>query len=216
MGRDLAPIRPQRKGSAIPSTRAGSRGKMGNPYSNRQESIVSISRKRKKALRRLQSDANQLWENQQILVGHAADVAREAGRQLGHLGREQVGPAVQDTYNRRVAPVIDQGARLGRHVVDDKVVPIVGGVVGSALTAWDVANAKRLGIEKDVRKAAKKAKKKVRKAVQPEKKGPGVGSVVAIVLGVAAAVGVLYAAWQALRADDELWVADDPLSAPDA
>jgi len=27
---------------------------------------------------------------------------------------------------------------------------------------------------------------------------------------------VLYAAWQALRADDELWVADDPLAAPDA
>jgi hypothetical protein len=33
---------------------------------------------------------------------------------------------------------------------------------------------------------------------------------------VAAAVGVLYAAWQTLRADDELWVADDPLRAPDA
>ena len=28
--------------------------------------------------------------------------------------------------------------------------------------------------------------------------------------------GVLYAAWQTLRADDELWVADDPLRAPDA
>ena len=27
---------------------------------------------------------------------------------------------------------------------------------------------------------------------------------------------VAYAAWQTLRADDELWVADDPLSAPDA
>jgi hypothetical protein len=49
-----------------------------------------------------------------------------------------------------------------------------------------------------------------------EPKGPGVGSVIAIILGAAAAVGVLYAAWQALRADDELWVADDPLSAPNA
>ena len=35
-------------------------------------------------------------------------------------------------------------------------------------------------------------------------------------LTVAAAAGVLYAAWQTLRADDELWVADDPLRAPDA
>lgn len=182
---------------------------MGNPYSKRQESIVSISRKRKKELRRLQKDANQLWENQQVIVGHAADVAREAGRQLGNFGREQVAPAVQHTYDRRVAPVVDQGVRFGKHVVDDKVVPIVGGVVGSALTAWDVANAKRHGIEK-------KIEKKVRKATKPQKKGPGIGSVIALVLGAAAAVGVLYAAWQALRADDELWVADDPLSAPEA
>jgi hypothetical protein len=174
---------------------------MGNPYSNGQESIVSLSRKRKKELRRLQNDATELWESQQVLVGHAADVAREASRQLGNLGREQVLPAVQDTYNRRVAPVVDRSVKIGRHVVDDKVVPIVGGVVGSALSAWDVANAKRHGI------VVKKA---------PVKKRQGIGSIIAIVLGAAAAVGVLYAAWQALRADDELWVADDPLSAPDA
>ncbi|WP_144875541.1 DNA helicase [Microbacterium sp. 1.5R] len=170
---------------------------------------MSISRKRKKELRRLQKEANQLWENQQVIVGHAADVAREAGRQLGHFGREQVGPAVQHTYDRRVAPVVDQSVRFGKHVVDDKVVPIVGGVVGSALTAWDVANAKRQGIEK-------KIEKKVRRATKSKKSGPGLGSIVAIVLGAAAAAGVLYAAWQALRADDELWVADDPLSAPEA
>jgi hypothetical protein len=41
------------------------------------------------------------------------------------------------------------------------------------------------------------------------------GAVIAIVLGGLAAAGVLYAAWQTLRADDELWVADDPLRAPD-
>jgi hypothetical protein len=178
---------------------------MGNPYSNGQESIVSLSRKRKKELRRLQNDANQLWENQQVLVGHAADVAREAGRQLGNINREQVVPVIQDTYNRRVAPVVDRGVKIGKHVVDDKFVPIVGGVVGSALTAWDVANAKRHGVAVQARKAT-----------APQKSGPGLGSVIAIILGAAAAVGVLYAAWQALRADDELWVADDPLSAPDA
>lgn len=177
---------------------------MGNPYSNGQESIVSLSRKRKKELRRLQDDANQLWESQQVIVGHAADVAREASRQLGNLGREQVLPVVQDTYNRRVAPVVDRGVKIGKHVVDDKVVPIVGGVVGTALSAWDVASAKRQGFSAP------------RVVAAPAKQGPGLGSVVAIILGVAAAVGVVYAAWQALRADDELWVADDPLSAPNA
>ncbi|WP_067196127.1 DNA helicase [Microbacterium sp. XT11] len=166
---------------------------------------MSVSRKRKKELRRLQKDATQLWENQQVLVGHAAEVAREAGRQLGNFNREQVIPVVQNTYNRKVAPVVDQGVRFGKHVVDDKVVPIVGGVVGTALSAWDVANAKRHGLPTPRGRVAAAAKK-----------GPGIGSIVAIVLGAAAAAGVLYAAWQALRADDELWVADDPLSAPDA
>lgn len=165
---------------------------------------MSMTRKRKKELRRLQHDATELWEHQQELVGHAAGIAREAGRQLGNVGREQVLPVVQDTYNRRVAPTLDRGAKFGRHVVDDKLVPIVGGVVGSALTAWDVANAKRQGLTVSQGRIVKK------------KKGPGLGSVVAIILGAAAAAGVLYAAWQALRTDDELWVADDPLSAPDA
>ncbi|WP_426186510.1 DNA helicase [Microbacterium sp. TWP3-1-2b2] len=165
---------------------------------------MSLTRKRKKELRRLRDNATELWESQQEVVGHAAEVAREASRQLAGVGREQVVPVVQDAYNRRVAPTVDRGVKFGRHVVDDKIVPIVGGVVGSALTAWDVANAKRQGLEFSHGRIVKK------------KQGPGIGSVIAIVLGAAAAVGVLYAAWQALRTDDELWVADDPLAAPDA
>lgn len=164
---------------------------------------MNLSRKRKKELRKLQDDAGHLWEAQQVLVGHAADIAREAGRQLGNFNREQIAPAVADTYNRRIAPTVDRGVRIGKHVVDDKVVPIVGGVVGTALSAWDVANAKRQGLVRRV-------------APAPKKKSMGLGSVVALVLGAAAAIGVLAAAWQALRADDELWVADDPLSTPNA
>ncbi|MGB4136844.1 MAG: DNA helicase [Microbacterium sp.] len=164
---------------------------------------VSLSRKRQKELRRLQEDAGKLWQSQQAVAGHAAEVAREAGRQLGHLGREQVMPVVQENYSRHVAPRVDSTVRFGKHVVDDKVVPIVGGVVGTALSAWDVANAKRHGYAHQV-------------VAAPAKQGPGLGRVIAVVLGVAAAVGVLAAAWQALRADDELWVADDPLSPPDA
>ncbi len=163
---------------------------------------MNVSRKRKRELRRLQNDAGRLWESQQELVGQAADIAREAGRQLGNFNREQVVPAVQDTYNRKLAPTVDRGVRFGRHVVDDKVVPVVGGVVGTALSAWDVANSKRREL--------------LGQTPPPKKKSMGIGSVIAIVLGAAAAVGVVYAAWQALRADDELWVADDPLSPPNA
>ncbi len=165
---------------------------------------MNLSRKRKKELRRLQQDAGRLWESQQVLVGHAADVAREAGRQLGNFNREQVMPTVHDSYERHLAPTVDRGVKFGKHVVDDRVVPIVGGVVGTALSAWDVANKKRQDLGWGPRHVA------------PPKKSMGIGSVIAIVLGAAAAIGVVAAAWQALRADDELWVADDPLSPPNA
>lgn len=168
---------------------------------------MSLSRKRQKELRQLQSEAAKLWAAQQVVAGDAANVAREAGRQLDNFRREQLLPAVQDVYEHRVVPVVDKGVKLSRDVVDHKVVPAIGGVVGSALTAWDIANAKRTGTPR--------APRTVVAAVEP-KRGPGIGSVIAIILGAAAAVGVLVAAWQALRADDELWVADDPLNAPEA
>ena len=43
----------------------------------------------------------------------------------------------------------------------------------------------------------------------PKKSGPGAGGIALIVLGVAALGGLVFAAVQTLRADDELWVADD-------
>ncbi|SFR55901.1 hypothetical protein SAMN04488591_1970 [Microbacterium azadirachtae] len=169
---------------------------------------MSLSRKRQKELRQLQSEAAKLWAAQQVVAGDAASVAREAGRQLDNFRREQVLPAVQDVYEHRVVPVVDRGLKMSRDVVDHKVVPAIGGVVGSALTAWDIANAKRTG-------APRPAPRNLVTVAEP-KRGPGIGSVIAIILGAAAAVGVLVAAWQALRADDELWVADDPLNAPEA
>jgi hypothetical protein len=98
---------------------------------------------------------------------------------------------------------------------------------------WDAANDTRSRLAEgrgfvvpDAGVYAKKADKYGKQAtkklaaklsvLEPKKQGIGAGGVIAIILGVAAAVGVLYAAWQTLRADDELWVADDPLRAPDA
>ncbi|NII69437.1 DNA helicase [Microbacterium ulmi] len=192
---------------------------------------MSVSRKRKKELRNLQNQANKLWESQQVLVGEAATVAREAGRQLGNYSREQVVPQVQATYGKYAAPYVDRGMSVSKQVFNDKVVPAAGAVVGSALSVWDAANdtRQRLGTgrgvdwadlaqraEKYGQKAAKGFSQKVAVVEAPKKKGIGAGGVIAIILGVAAAAGVLYAAWQTLRADDELWVADDPLRAPDA
>ena len=44
--------------------------------------------------------------------------------------------------------------------------------------------------------------------VEPPKKSAGPGRYILIGLGVVAAVGVAYAAWQTLRADDDLWIED--------
>ncbi|MET0673454.1 MAG: DNA helicase [Microbacterium pygmaeum] len=193
---------------------------------------MSLNRKRKKELRKLQDQANSLWESQQVLVSEAANVAREAGRQLGHFGREQVVPGVKDGYGSYVAPYLDKGVQFSKQVLSDKVVPTAGAVVGSALSVWDAANDTRSRLASgrgfalpDAATYAKKADKYGKQAtkqlasrlsvLEPAKKSIGAGGVIAIILGVVAAVGVAYAAWQTLRADDELWVADDPLRAPD-
>ncbi len=171
---------------------------------------MSLSRKRKKELQKLQKQASNLWEAQQVLVGEATSVAREAGRQLGHYGREQVKPQVQAGYAKYAAPYVDKG----KHVVNGTIVPAAGAVVGSALSVWDAANEQRSRLADG--RGFHLPSSWSRPAPAPVKKGIGAGGVIAIILGVAAAVGVLYAAWQTLRADDELWVADDPLRAPDA
>jgi hypothetical protein len=175
---------------------------------------VSLSRKRKKELRKLQSQANNLWEAQQVLVGEAASVAREAGRQLGYLGREQVAPQVHEKYEKYAAPYVDKSVKVSKHVINDRVVPAAGAVVGSAMSVWDAARDTRAKLTSGDGLSLSKAFAKP--APVPVKSGMGAGGVIAIILGLAAALGILYAAWQTLRADDELWVADDPLRAPDA
>ena len=171
---------------------------------------MSLSRKRKKELHKLQKQAGNLWEAQQILVGEAAGIAREASRQLGNYGREQVKPQVQAGYDKYAAPYVDKG----RNVVNRTVIPAAGAVVGSALSVWDAANEQRSHLASG--RGFSLPSSWTKAAPVPAKKGIGAGGVIAIILGVAAAVGVLYAAWQTLRADDELWVADDPLRAPEA
>lgn len=188
-----------------------SRGKMESTQPTHKEGDVSLSlsRKRKKELRKLQNTATQLWESQQGLLNDASGIAREAGRQLGNYGRETVVPTVQHGIDTYVAPKVDRGIRVSRSIIDDRIVPAVGGVVGSALSVMDAANntrtqlaARRFGLTAAPAPVAKR--------------GMGAGGVIAIILGVSAAAAVLYAAWQTLRADDELWVADDPLRAPEA
>ena len=168
---------------------------------------LSPSKKQKKELRKLQKSAAELWERQQVVAGEAAEVARAAGHQAKRFGRERVLPAARDKYEEFVEPYVERarpyaerGYVSSKRIVDNRVVPAIGSLVGRAAGAWDAA-----------REAAGYPA-----VVEPPKKKRRTGPVIAAVLGISAAVGIIFVAWQTLRADDELWVADDPLAAPDA
>lgn len=170
---------------------------------------MSLSRKRRKELKRLQSAAEELWGDQAHVLEHANAVAREASRQLGHITREEVVPRVRTGYESYVRPGVEQAGHFARKA-GETVERSVGTALGSVLSIGDIANDAR------VRRAVERISPRAA-AVVERKKGPGVGTYLAIGAGIVAAAGVAYAVWQTFRADDELWVADDePMPASSA
>jgi hypothetical protein len=167
---------------------------------------MSLSRKRRKELKRLRSSAEELWGNQQHVLEEANAVAREASRQLGHFTREEFVPRVRTGYESYVRPGVEQARTLAKGA-GDTLERTVGNALGSVLSMGDIANDAR------VRRAVERISPRAA-AVVRQKKGPGVGTYLAIGAGIIAAAGVAYAVWQTFRADDELWVADDELAPP--
>lgn len=166
---------------------------------------MTMSRKRQKQLKRLRSSAEDLWHAQQEILDRANAIAREAGRQVTHLTREEVSPRLRETYDSRIRPGVDRGMSAGRsavkdvtHRVSSDVLPAVGTAIGTLLSVADVA--------KDAR--VKAAVNRLSKKVPVKKSGPGTGSFIALGAGMVVLTGVGYALWQMFRADDELWVAD--------
>ena len=170
---------------------------------------MSLTKKRKKELDQLRSAAEQLWEEQQDLLARANAVAKEASRQVGHLNREEVAPRVRDSYHQYVRPGMDATSRLAGSAKERLVrdgIPAMGSAIGTAMSMADYA--------RDARARPYSGERSPRKVVVEEKSGHGAGSAIAVILGVIAAVGVLYAVWQTFRADDELWVADEEPASP--
>lgn len=176
---------------------------------------MSLTRKRKKELKRLRSSAEQLWSQQQEVMANANALAAEARKQAGYYTREEIAPRVRDGYDAYVRPAAQSaattasrfaGAARDRLVGD--VIPAVGTAVGTALSVVDHARAARASaFSGEFKKAGKQLAKRTSAAT--EKSGPGAGTIVAVSLGIVAAAGVLYAVWQTFRANDELWVADE-------
>ena len=175
---------------------------------------MALSRKRRKELNRLKSQAEDLWEDQKELIDHASKVVRDARRQAAHFAREEVAPRVRDTYEDRVRPAFESGvssarsaARTAGRRFSDDVLPAMSGALGTALAALEVAK------NREVREAFSRASRGANDIGQKlgivKAPKPGPGRYILIGIGVVAAIGVAYAAWQTLRADDELWVDDE-------
>ncbi|MFT4028537.1 MAG: hypothetical protein QM675_01560 [Protaetiibacter sp.] len=176
------------------------------------EVVMALSRTRQRELKKLKRSADDLWEQQREALDQASYVLREATRQANALAREEVTPRVTGVYTDVVQPVVATGiagARSAGTAVKERVVgdvlPALSGAVGSAIAVIEAVRDPR--VREIVRSAARSGGKVVTFA-PPQKKAPGPGAFILIGLGVVAVAGVAYAAWQTLRADEDLWIDD--------
>ena len=180
---------------------------------------MELSRKRKRDLKKLRREAEGVWDEQREVLEHAASILRDASRQAANVARDDVAPRVRNTYEKRVVPTVEAGVGSVKHAANatrdrfvDDVIPAVTGAIGSAIAVLDVARDKRIrdalkAVSSTGRDFATRAGQKV--GLIDVKKSPGPGRYILIGLGVVATAAVAYAAWQTLRADDDLWVEED-------
>ena len=163
---------------------------------------MKLSRKRRRELRRLRNDAQELLDQQRVVLGHAGTVLHEAGRQAKRLGDEHLAPRIDETLET-VRPAVDRGVASARRAADNVrrfTAPVMASALARTIRALD---------ELDNHEAAKQVRGFGERSGYLKKQRRGSGGWIALGLGVTAAVGVGYALWQAFRTDDELWVAPE-------
>lgn len=177
---------------------------------------MELSRKRQRELKKLRRQAGNVWDEQREVLDRAAGILRDASRQAASVARDDVAPRVRDTYEKHIVPGVEAGVDSVRHAATatrdrfvDDVIPAVSGAIGSAIAVLDVARDKRIRdalrhVSATGRDLATRAGRKV--GIIEVKPTPGPGRYILIGLGVVATAAVAYAAWQILRADDDLWV----------
>lgn len=166
---------------------------------------MGLSRKRQRELKQLKHQTEELFADQREVLEHASKVVRSASRQAANYAREEVGPRVRDTFDDRVRPAVRHGfeatrsvARDGRERVSDDIIPALTSALGVAIAALESG-------KKRVQLTASKTG-----LVEPPKSSSGPAKYIFLGVAIVAAAGVAYAAWQTLRADDSLWVEDEP------
>ena len=159
---------------------------------------MALSRQRQRELKRLRRDAEHLWDEQREAIEHATAVLKDARRQAANYAREEVRPRVREGFG-----VAREAASTARERFTDDVLPAISGTIGSALAVLEAAKNPAV---RDVVRRVTRAGQKVGVVTPPKSAGPG--RYIAIAVGVVAFAGIAYAAWQTLRADDDLWIED--------
>lgn len=165
---------------------------------------MSLSRKRKRELKKLRSQAEVLFDEQREILGHAGMLAQEAGRQAKHLNNEFVVPRVNEAFDG-VRPTIDRGVQTARRASTQArlfVAPLLATALASTVRGLERVD--NLDAARQVQAYGVQ-----RGLLQEPKKKFCFGKVLAIGAGVAAAGAIGYTLWQAFRSDDELWVAPE-------
>jgi hypothetical protein len=178
---------------------------------------MALSRKRKRELARIKGHATDLWDDQKEVLERANRVIRDASRQARSYARDEVAPRARDAYDDRVRPAVASGlsatrgaASASRGRVVDDVFPAVSSALGSALAILEVAKDPRVrDALKRATTAGGAAAAKVGIKAKPSR---GPGRYILIGVGVVAFAGIAYAAWQTLRADDDLWIDDEDVT----
>jgi hypothetical protein len=185
---------------------------------------IELSRKRRKQIKKLKGSTASLLGEQRQVLEHANAILAQARSNAADAARKDFAPRVQSAIDNGVRPAIATGlhaatgaANTTRERFQSEVLPGLVSTAGSVLSVVDLAKDPRVQkIVKDASKKAAKASKQGGKALKQAEKhlpkqrsGIGFGGVALIVVGVVAVAGAAYAAYQTLRADDDLWVADD-------
>jgi hypothetical protein len=175
---------------------------------------MALSRKREKELKRLREAAFELWDDQKDVLEHAQHVVREASHQAAQLSREEVAPRVRDAIDHNVRPAVATGIAAGRSVagtardrIQHDVLPAVSSALASALAVLEVSKDPR--VREALGRVREFSDRLAPKVEVAPPKGAGPGRYILVGVALVAAAGVAYAAWQTLRADDELWVSDE-------
>jgi len=192
---------------------------------------MAPSRKQQREIDRLKGDAQDLLDDQKEVLQRASRVIRAASR---HARNEAISRG-HDAFNDRVRPAVSSALATGvsagkdaaagiassaREHISDDVLPAVSSALGSALAVLD--SARTPDVSAAVGKASKAGRSAVSKGravaaktgVVKAKPSAGPGRYILIAVGVVALAGIAYAAWQTLRADDDLWIDDEELTEP--